>query len=358
MKVLQVLGRSAGGIATHVSDLAASMDTDEFEVIVAGPLGLPVPMPEAMRELNIPDGPWGHRAAVRRLRGLIDGLEADVVHAHGLRAGIDAGRAAGGETPVVVTVHNLIHPAIVGRAKALLYGVAERLVLRHADLVLCVSRQIADHLAKKTPDAARKLEVLYLGVDEPAVAKRDRSAIRSSIGLSDERLVVTASRLSPQKRLSVMLQAVADLPEVHLAILGQGPLEEKLRAEATALGIGHRLHLLGFRRDAVDFIRAADVFCLSSVWEGVPLAAQEAILTSTPIVATAVGGMPELVEDGRSGRLVPPDDPRSLSTALTEVLEQPEAARMFTEQAISSFRERFSRERMLARLSEVYRGKL
>jgi glycosyltransferase involved in cell wall biosynthesis len=353
--VLQVLGRSAGGIARHVADLATAIDPGSFDVTVAGPSGLPVPMPETMLPLEIPDGPFGHSRAVKRLRNCIEERGIAVVHAHGLRAGIDAGRAAAGkDVLVVVTIHNLIHPAILGRAKAVLYATAERLVMRRADLVLCVSRQIADHLAAKSPVSSPKLEVLYLGVDDPPAPERDRAAIRSALGLSGESLIVTASRLAPQKRLSVMLRAFRALPDAHLAVLGQGPDMSALRSQASTLGIEERIHWLGFRQDAIDFIRAADVFCLSSVWEGVPLAAQEAILTGTPIVATAVGGMPELVEDGRSGRLVPPDDADALRAALDQVLTDPDIARSFSREAALTFRERFSRERMLRRLEEIY----
>lgn len=355
IEVVQVLGRSAGGIARHVAELAASLDGEGFDVHVAGPPSLPVPMPRPMLDLAIPDGPFGHRRAISRIRQLIAELDADVVHAHGLRAGIDSSRAAqGSNRPVVVTVHNLVHPAIAGRLKAPVYGWAERLVMRRADHVFCVSQQIADHLASRAPRSAHKLEVLYLGVTEPPAAERSAHEIRMELGLENAQMIVTASRLSPQKDLSTMLIAMSRIRDAHLVVLGEGPLLETLVSEARRIGISERVHFLGFRDDPSDYLRAADVFCLSSVWEGVPLAAQEAILVSTPVVATSVGGMPELIEDAVSGRLVPPGDPASLEAALREVLSNPDVARSYSAAARRHLTERFSRERMLTRLAAEY----
>ena len=101
---------------------------------------------------------------------------------------------------------------------------------------------------------------------------------------------------------------------------------------------------------------AADVFCLSSVWEGVPLAVQEAILLGTPVVGTRVGGMPEIVENGRAGRLVEPNNPVVLAAALREVLGDAGLAKAYTDAALAALRARFSTERMLARLKELYAG--
>ena len=352
-RVLQVLGFSTGGIARHVAQVTEALDGNGFEVDVAGPVTLPLEMPKPVLPVTIPGGPLkGHRAAIRRLREIVDAGRYDVVHAHGLRAGIDAALAARGRCPVVLTVHNLVHPDVAGRAKYLVYRQAEWLAVRLTDHTFAVSAEIASHLK-----GARKVEVLYLGIgDSPAVV-RERTAIRAELGVrEDERLVVTASRLAPQKALPVMFEALAavDVPFV-LALLGTGPQEEELRRAAAEQGIAERVRWLGFRRDVADYIAAGDVFCLSSVWEGVPLAAQEAILLGVPVVATAVGGMPELVEDAVTGRLVPPRAPGALAAALGQVLGNEALRKTFADGGRARLTERFSTERMLARLASEYR---
>lgn len=352
-KVLQVLGRSAGGIAKHVAQITDALDAHEgLTVEVAGPDDLPIAIPNLRHSVSIPDGPLGHRKAVGELREIIEAGSYDVVHAHGLRAGIDAGRAAGA-TPSLVTVHNLVHPAIAGPVKAPLYRWAERLAVRSNDRTLCVSEQIAHHLRRQNPKLRERIEVTYLGIEAPPPPQRGPEEIRAELGVGDRPLVVTASRLQAQKQLHVMFDALKDI-DADLAVLGEGPLRAQLE-ELAERTLGGRAHFLGFRDDVTDFIRAANVFCLSSVWEGVPLAAQEAILVGTPVVATAVGGMPELVEDGVSGRLVPAGDAAALRAALTDVLEDPARAEKLADNARRRLTDRFSKEKMLARLLEAYR---
>ena len=354
-KVLQVMGRSAGGIARHVAEVTAALDgVDGLSIIIAGPPDLPVPMPKDIIELEIPDGPLGHRRATGDLRAIIETERPSVVHAHGLRAGIDSATAARGSSVyVVVTVHNLVRPEVSGRLKAAAFKPAERVVVRRADRVLAVSRDIAEAMSSGGGD---KTEVLHLGVEPGNQPQRSSDEVKRDLGLQpDARLVVTASRLSHQKALDVMFRAMVQV-DATLLVAGEGPLENELRELAEDLGIDDRVFLLGFRTDVVDLIGAADVFCLSSVWEGVPLAAMEAVQLGTPVVATDVGGTGELITDRVSGRLVPPRDEAALAAALREVLADEEARRVYVRAARATLASEFSTERMLERLRAIYVG--
>jgi glycosyltransferase involved in cell wall biosynthesis len=359
-RVLQVLGRSAGGIARHVAQLVEALDgTDGLTVDVAGPFDLPIPMPKEITPVLIPDGLWGHRKAIEGLRRIVADGGYDVVHAHGLRAGIDSGIAArSSRTVVASTVHNLVQPEIAGRLRAVAYRRAESSVVRVSDKVFTVSEQIAQHLRRSIgdPAAMAKIEVLHLGVGATPKTRHDRRSARSSVGVDPTTpLIVTASRLSPQKALHVLLDAMVLMPsDVMLVIAGEGPLETTLKKSAEASGLSERVRFTGFRSDVADLIAAADVFCLSSIWEGVPLSAQEAILVGIPVVATDVGGMNELVTDGVSGRLVPRDQPAALASALREVLASPGLRAAYAEKARRDLETNFSTEKMLARLTDFY----
>jgi len=357
LNVLQVLGRSAGGIARHVAQITEALDGDELSVDVAGPTDLPVAMPKAVIPLDIPDGPTGHPQVVRRLRSYVKQGGYDILHAHGLRAGIDgalAGRPL--EIPALQTVHNLVRADVSGKVKAAAYRWAEPLSVRLTQRTFAVSEEIARHLRGQSPKSAGKVEILYLGIGEAPSVKRSPAKVRAEAKVPDDaKLIVTASRLSAQKALDVMLNAVARLPaNVLLIVLGQGPDEQQLRTMSGALGLGDRVQWLGWRDDSADWINAADVFSLSSNWEGVPLAAQEAIALGTPVVATEVGGMPELIEDRSSGRLVSKGDPEALAAALSEVLSSPETANRFADRALVDLRRRFSTDLMLDRLRGAY----
>lgn len=357
-RVLQVLGRSAGGIARHVGQVTEALDgRDGFEVDIAGPVGLPIPMPKPLLTVEIPEGPLvGHAQAIRRLSDLLDGYDA--IHAHGLRAGIDAGLAARRvKKRSLLTVHNLVRAEIAG-ARTILYRRAEAAAVWATDLTFAVSKDIARHLTATVPRSADRIEVLYLGVGSAPDVSRSRADVRASLGLnSDTRLVVSVARLAPQKSLEVLFDAVGRLREdVRLAVIGEGPSREDLERYLQSAGLSDKVHLLGFRNDVADYVAAADAFCLSSIWEGVPLAAQEAILLGTPVVGTDVGGMRELISNKVSGRLVPPKDPEALAAALEEVLGDPARADTYSQTALQLLRERFSTERMLDRLRLAYEG--
>ena len=337
--------------------LTSSLDgVDGMEIDIAGPLDAPVPMPKPVIPLDIPDGPVrGHRSVISALTDIA--RTYDVIHAHGLRAGMDAG-IAGRQTgtPVLLTVHNLVRAEVAGVLKAPLYRKAEGLAVRMTDHTFAVSQDIARHLRATMPKLAEKIEVLYLGVGDAPVVGRNRSEIRAQLAMEDgDALVVSVARLAPQKSLDVLIDAVASMrPQPTVAVIGEGPLEVELRDRVRERGLEGRFHLLGFRDDAADWIAAADVFCMSSVWEGVPLAAQEAILLGTPIVATDVGGMRELIANKVSGRLVPPRDPVVLAAALEETLAGEERSRDYARAAAERLKERFSTEKMLERLKGAY----
>ncbi|HEV3486374.1 MAG TPA: glycosyltransferase, partial [Vicinamibacterales bacterium] len=224
-----------------------------------------------------------------------------------------------------------------------------------ADRVFAVSEEIARRLRDARPNHAQKVEVLHLGVPIPVVSSEAAVEIRRRLA-GDGHLVVTLARLRPQKALHVMIDALALVPDATLAILGDGPLRDELIAQARAKGIAERVHLLGFRTDAAEHIAAADVFCLSSIWEGVPLAAQEAVALGVPVVATDVGGMRELIANKITGRLVPPNDPEGLARALREVLGSSADRERYARAAKAHLDEEFSVARMLERVRVEYVG--
>jgi glycosyltransferase involved in cell wall biosynthesis len=358
MRVLEVLGQSTGGVGMHVAEIVKALDgAHGFVLDIAGPGDLRSPMPKAIVPAPIPGGLRGHLGAVRALRRVIGEGGYDLVHAHGLRAGMDAalaGRRAG--VPVLVTLHNLIVPEVSGGMGARIYRRAEPFVVRLSTRTFVPSREMAERLTADAPRLASKIEVLYAGVRGVPEPARSKGEVRAELGLTeDQKLVVTVARLHPQKAIDVMLRAVALGPDdVVLAIVGEGPLESDLRALAAALGTSGRVLFLGRRSDAHELVAAADVFCLSSVWEAVPLAAQEAVLLGTPVVSTDVGGLGELITDRVSGRLVRKGDARALAAALTEVLASDVERKRLADRARADHSKRFTRARILDRLREVY----
>jgi glycosyltransferase involved in cell wall biosynthesis len=273
----------------------------------------------AFAAVEIGDRPRrGDLASILRLRGLL-AASADVVHAHGLRAGalslIALTLVRGGRRPrTVVTAHNA--PPSGGGAPALVYRLLERLVARRADLVLCVSPDLE---ARMRAAGARRVEPAVIAApDDPAAQPG------SPLGVPTGRPVVLgAGRLAPQKGFGVLLEAAAawrDLDPVPLVVIaGDGPLGGELMAKAAELGVD--AVFVGHRADIPALLAIAAVFVLPSQWEGQPLVLQEALRAGTPVVATRVGGIPGLAGD--EALLVPPGDAPALAAAVRSVLTDP-----------------------------------
>jgi glycosyltransferase involved in cell wall biosynthesis len=290
----------------------------------------------------------------------------DVVHAHGLRAGALAvlalagrpGLARSGRRPgLVVTVHNA--PPVGGRARLVLYRLLERVIARGADLVLCVSPDLEARMrgadarrvgraivpsadpgpvrafgqVPPSPDgAASATTAASNAAATPVTPAIPGTAPGGADGPGDASaarrpMVLAVGRLAAQKDFGTLLQAASrwrDLDPVPLlAIAGDGPLDGELRAHARSLGVDAAF--LGHRDDVPDLLTAATVFVLPSRWEGQPLILQEALRAGAAIVATRVGGIPDLVGDD-AAVLVPPGDAQALATAVRAVLAEPPLA--------------------------------
>lgn len=146
---------------------------------------------------------------------------------------------------------------------------------------------------------------------------RPRDELRSELGVHGA-LLVFAGRLGPQKDLGVALEAIVPVPEVTLLVAGDGPERQALERRAEELGLGERVRFLGSvpRERVLELFRAADASVLPSAWENFPHTVVEALAVGCPVLATAVGGVPEVVHDGENGLLVPPRDPEALSVAI------------------------------------------
>jgi glycosyltransferase involved in cell wall biosynthesis len=170
--------------------------------------------------------------------------------------------------------------------------------------------------------------------------------------------VGTVTRLSPQKDPLGFVETAARIaqrrPDARFAVVGDGPLRPAAEQRATALGLGERIHWLGLRRDVAELLPAFDLFVLTSLWEGLPRALVQAMATALPVVASAVDGSAELVEDGVSGRLVGPARPAEAAGAALELLADPQQCARLGRAAEQRVRREFSRARMIEALEALY----
>lgn len=349
--LLLVLGPSAGGIRRHVATLRDGLRERGWRVAVAGPAGVLEGLGDVDHVVDFGFSPVGVLKAAKAIRELSAGT--DIVHAHGMKAGLCAVLA--GARPRVMTIHNVVLDAAAGRSAGVLRAVERRLP-GQMDRTIAVSADIANRFAGVA--GADRITVVAPAGPMP-VARRDPSDVRRDLGVGDAPLVATVARLHPQKDVPTLLAAARTVldqrPEVRFVILGGGPAEEEIRAEHARLGLGEAVQILGQRPSVADEVTAADVFALSSVWEGSPLAVAEALLLGRPVVATAVGAVPEVVQDGVTGRLVAPRSPDALAAAIVELLDDPVAARRLADAGQALATRRFSTEALVAGVEREYR---
>jgi glycosyltransferase involved in cell wall biosynthesis len=206
----------------------------------------------------------------------------------------------------------------------------------------------------------RRIDVIHNGVDPgPRPTLVDRRAARHALWISEDAFVVgTVARLDPVKHLETLIEAFADLrvvlPRSVLVILGDGPERERLETVARTAGVGDAVRFLGDRRDVRRVLPAFDVYVNSSISEGVSLTILEAMAAQLPVIATAVGGTAEVVQDGITGVLVPARQPVRLAHALIAVSKSPERRRTLGNAARLSVEARFAIDGMVERYADVY----
>ncbi len=250
--------------------------------------------------------------------------------------------------------------------KVRLFQWAERPLLKAADRVVVVSREQRDLLIS-SGFSEKKVAVVHNAVDVGSVVGRhpdSESASREWTALlgrfSGKTIIASVGRLSPEKGHEHLIRAVSTVhgnrPDVVLLIIGEGPLRRELTGLVRELGSGEFVHLLGLVPDFASFAGRIDLFVLPSVSEGLPNALLEAMAAARPVVATSVGGVPEVVTDGKSGLLVSPGNSDEMAGAMLRVLSDSELAGKLGLQGREAVRESFSFERQCGLLVDVYSG--
>ena len=251
----------------------------------------------------------------------------DIVHTHQIAALFYVGRAArDAGVPAVIHTEHGNHFA---RQSGMRLRWRRRLLVwrasRFARRFICVSKDVAGACMKYGAVPRPKVSVVPNGINCENFQDRTRAeALRSTLGLCGSPVVGTVGRLSAIKRQDVLIEAFAKiqqlLPDAKLLIVGDGPEMPRLRALASNLGIGQSVIFAGYQERPQDYLNVMDVFVLTSQMEGMPLAVLEAWAAGLPVVASHVGGIPEIVHDGQDGLLFEFGDEAALLKHLREVL--------------------------------------
>ncbi|MFQ5601517.1 MAG: glycosyltransferase [Candidatus Krumholzibacteriia bacterium] len=288
------------------------------------------------------------------LVGLLRGERAHVVHAHNATAllyGVAATTLVRG-TRLLYTEHDRAFPSSL-RERGL-----HALLACRTHAVATVSETLRGHLVRYERFPSRRVHVIRNGV-ELAAAARCRDEVRGELGLAARPVAGIVARLAPVKNHALLLRAwkrvLREIPDAVLLVVGNGSQEAALRALAAELELGDAVRFLGFRLDVTELLQAMDVFVLSSMSEGLSLTLLEAEASGLPIVATRVGGNPEVVRDGETGALVPPGQEEPLAGALARLLQDPALRTRLGERGRSLYRKHYTLQGMVRGYTRLYR---
>jgi glycosyltransferase involved in cell wall biosynthesis len=376
-RVLHIITRmDVGGSSDDTLLLVTRMPRREFDsTLISGPTADPVPglaeslaraavpwfqVPRLQRPMSVPRD----LMALRDLRRRIRDLRPDIVHTHSSKAGF-VGRLAArmaGVPRIFYTPHGHVFHSYYGPPLTRMFIALERFAARFTErIVVLTDAEAEQHLAVGVGRRGQFVKIPS-GVDLASVRAEAAggSQVRRELGLcSDTPVIGAVARLVQVKGLRHLVEAMPVIlrrcPAAHLVLAGDGDQRPALERLAGEFGIADRVHLLGFRRDAAAVTAALNVFVLPSLNEGQGRVLVTAMALGVPIVATKVGGVPEVVEDGRQGLLVPAADADALGQAVTALLAQPEYAAALG----AAGRGRaplFSSEVMLTRHAELYRN--
>lgn len=255
---------------------------------------------------------------------------------------------------MVHTVNNMAEQEIEPRARWL-----QRLAYKRGVIPVAVAREVAVSLERLYGIGDCRVVWNCIPTNLYASPQTPRAIWRAKQGFSDEDvLFLCVARFAPQKNHELLLNAFAKGPastaKAHLVLVGEGVLRARLQRQVNELGLTNRVHFLGLRRDIPDVLGAADVFTLSSDWEGNPLSVIEAMAAGLPIVSTAAGGVPELLQDGKEGFIVEQGRAEQLSEAMTILLNNPGLRRAMGAAASTRATEQFDVSAMVRAYEELY----
>ncbi|MCI0695588.1 glycosyltransferase [candidate division KSB1 bacterium] len=349
-----------GGKENGVVNLVNGLDPDIFESYIftyvrGGPLAQRVD-PSRCRVVELGDKLGGDYRLYFKVAREFWRYRIHIAHTHSwatLMEGIVGAKLAA----VPIIIHGE-HGTMQTESKLHIH--MQRWFWRRADQILSVSEALRENLHQTFDFPKERIRVVANGVDLSRFdLSRNGVDYKARLGVPPEALVFGAvGRLVPVKAYPILLKAAKlvfrEIPPAHLVIVGDGPLRNELVQLARDYNMLDRVHFLGTRKDVSEILRALDVYVLCSESEGMSNTILEAMASGRPVVATAVGGNPELVSDGETGLLVRPDHPHRLATAIMKLLREPACRRRLGQGGRRRVEEQFSLESMVRNYAKVY----
>lgn len=233
----------------------------------------------------------------------------------------------------------------------------DRFTSSFSEAVISNTKAGKKRLIEKEKLSPHKITVIYNGINEPDTP---HSLIKKGLKIDkNAKLLLNIGSFFEKKGHSILIRSFAEIlkknKNLHLILAGEGPLRSEMKSLATELSIKDNIHFLGFRKDIFELLSSSILFILPSLWEGMPNVVLEAMSQGIPVIASSVGGVPEIIEDNIDGFLIPPNDPKELTKKILYALDNPEHCKEISLKAQEKVKTKFSMKKMITSLEEFYR---
>lgn len=363
--LLMIDDASLGGGQMHVILLAKYLSQSKFEVsIVTESQGWLVDAANALKiplyQINISNKlTW---QAFKDVQKLLTENHFDIIHTHGGTAGFWGrvlSRIFSKSSKIIHTYHGL-HYLKNTNLKSKIFRIIDQILLSITDQIICVCH--ADYISGLTAKvvSSNSSTIIYNGIEIDKFTEiLDKEKDQRIFNIDNEKFIFgNVARLHQQKGHQILLQAFAKIVKshinAHLLIIGDGELKEELISLTASLEISDKVNFLGTRSDICEFLAAIDVFVLPSLWEGQPIALLEALAMAKPCIASAVNGIPEIINHGLNGYLVNPNDIDSLYQAMVLLMSDQKLCQQLSNQSKITISDKFSAQNMANETATVY----
>lgn len=366
-RVLRLITRlNIGGPAIQALNLTHALREDFPTLLAAGKA------PEDEGELSDPRvrvhhlplqrsiSPLSDFRAFRAVRGLIARDGPQIIHSHMAKAGAIGRLAASYSSPsprVVHTFHGHVLDGYFSAPMQKVFVELERKLAKRSDVLIAVSDQVRDSLLQLGIGRESQWRVVPLGFNlDPFLSVTEpRGELRKLLGItSDTALVAAVGRLAPVKDHLLLLESVALLDDVHVVLVGDGEMRQRLELRAAAADLRERVHFVGWRTDIAELLSDVDVVALSSINEGTPVSLIEGLAAARAVVTTDVGGVRAVVDDEETGLVVEERNPDAYARALDRLLNDPVLRRTLGSEGRNRVRVRFAQDRLIAEIRALY----
>ncbi len=370
MKILYLVTQSSwGGAQKYVFELAQALQNEHEVCVACGGTG---ELYQKLRDYNIRVIPLSYLKrdisffyeikGYFELKNLLKNENPDIFHVNSSKAGVLGSFAARKmSVKVIYTVHGAVFTAAFSKAKKIFFKWIEKMTVKYKDIVIAVSEKDRQLWLKNKICSSGKIITVRNGINPSAESmffSKDEARQKLNLGLNEKKIIGIVANFYPEKNYFFLIKAYAELlkdkPGTRLVIIGDGTERNKIENEIAALQLREKFFLLGFVKDASRYIKAFDIFVLPSIKEGLPCTLLEAQLAKVPIVASKVGGIPEIISDEKSGLLFDSNDQNQFLEKIKRLLEDDALSNLLIENGYKSVKEKFNFNKQILKTTKIY----